>query len=214
VVEIPQAVKFAATEPLDLAAAWPLPPERVLVVFPGGVRAVKAPRVTLRGLEPVAARYPRLRLAYAGPILETPEGDALLEALRARPWARYLGAIPHAQMASLLGQADVVVNSSVSEGGMANSVLEAMALGRPVLASDIEGNRSLVEPEVTGLLFATVEELSAQAERLVGDADLRGRLGAAGRRLVEREYPPHREADGYVGLYRSLGAVPVPGAGV
>jgi glycosyltransferase involved in cell wall biosynthesis len=116
-------------------------------------------------------------------------------------------------MASLLGQADVVVNSSVSEGGMANSVLEAMALGRPVLASDIEGNRSLVEPEVTGLLFGAVEELAAQAERLVADASLRARLGAAGRRLVEREYPPHREADGYVELYRSLGVVPVPRTG-
>jgi glycosyltransferase involved in cell wall biosynthesis len=213
VVEIPQAVRFAATEPLDLAAAWALPADRLLVLFPGGIREVKAPRFALRGLEPVAARHPRLRLAFAGPILAPSEGDALLEALRPRPWARYLGAIPHARMASLLTQADIVVNSSVSEGGMANSVLEAMALGRPVLASDIEGNRSLVEPDVTGLLFSTVEELSAQAERLVEDASLRARLGAAGRRVVEQEYPPHREADGYVGLYRSLGVVPEAQAG-
>ena len=213
VVEIPQAVRFAATEPLDLAASWALPADRLLVLFPGGIREVKAPRLTLQGLEPVAARHPRLRLAYAGPILEDAEGDALLEAIRGHPWARYLGPVPHARMASLLAQADVVVNSSVSEGGMANAVLEAMALGRPVLASDIEGNRSLVEHNITGLLFRTAEELAAQAERLVGDAGLRARLGAAGRRQVEQAYPPHREADAYVALYRSLGVVPAAPAG-
>ena len=213
VVEIPQAVRFPATEPLDLAASWALPSDRLLVLFPGGVREVKAPRLALRGLEPVAARHPRLRLAYVGPVLEASEGDALLDALRARPWARYLGAVPHARMASLLAQADIVVNSSVSEGGMANSVLEALALGRAVLASDIEGNRALVEPDVTGLLFRTVEELAAQAERLVVNAGLRARLGAAGRQRVEQEYPPHREVDAYVALYRSLGVVPAAQAG-
>jgi len=213
VVEIPQAVRFAAREPFDLAAAWALPADRVLVLFSGGIRAVKEPRLALRGLEPVAARHPRLRLAYAGPILERAEGDALLDALRPRPWARYLGAVPHVRMASLLAQADVVVNSSSSEGGMANAVLEAMALGRPVLASDIEGNRSLVEHDVTGLLYGSVAELGAQAERLVGDAGLRARLGAAGRHRIEQAYPPHREADAYVALYRSLGVVPAAQAG-
>lgn len=213
VVTIPQAVRFAATEPFDLSASWVLPSDRLLVLFAGGIRAVKAPGLALRGLEAVAARHPRLRLAYAGPILERAEGEALLDALRTRPWARHLGAVPHVRMASLLAQADVVVNSSKSEGGMANSVLEAMALGRPVLASDIEGNRALVEHGVTGLLFATAEELAAQAERLVVDADLRERLGAAGRRRVAQAYPSHREADAYVTLYRSLGVVPAAQSG-
>jgi glycosyltransferase involved in cell wall biosynthesis len=208
VVEIPQAVRFSGREPFDLAAGWPLPADRLLVLFPGGIRAVKNPRLVLRALEPVVARHPRVRLAYAGPILEPAEGEALLDALRARPWARHLGAVPHAQMASLLAQAEVVVNSSVSEGGMANSVLEALALGRAVLASDIEGNRALVEDEVTGLRFRDQAELTAQAERLVRDPDLRARLGAAGRARVERDYPPERELDAYVDLYRSLGALP------
>jgi glycosyltransferase involved in cell wall biosynthesis len=101
-----------------------------------------------------------------------------------------------------------VVNSSVSEGGMANSVLEALALGRAVLASDIEGNRSLIEHELTGLLFRDQDDLGVQAERLVIDPALRARLGAAGRAHVERNYPPHREIDAYVALYRSLGVRP------
>ena len=209
VVEIPQAVWFDRHDRADMPAEWGRPADHVLVLFPGGIRTVKNPLVVLRGLDPVAARHPRLRLAYAGPVLEPAEGEALLAGLSGRPWARYLGPVPHPQMAALLAAADVVVNSSVSEGGMANSVLEALALGRAVLASDIEGNRSLIEHERTGLLFRDQDDLTVQAERLVTDPALRARLGAAGRARVERDYPPHREIDAYVALYRSLGVLPL-----
>jgi glycosyltransferase involved in cell wall biosynthesis len=205
---VPQAVLFAAAEPFHLAAHWALPPDRVLVLFPAGIRAVKDPRRPLSALDDLAAADPRLRLAYAGPILDAALGRALLADVAARPWTRYLGAVPHGQMASLIGQSDVVLNCSVSEGGLPNSVLEALALGRAVLASDIPGNRGLVEDDVTGLLFADTRAFTAQAARLVADADLRARLGRAGRALVEREYPPARELDGYLTVYGAL--VPIP----
>jgi len=107
-------------------------------------------------------------------------------------------------MPSLLARADVVLNCSISEGGMANSVLEAQALGRAVLAADIPGNRALVEHEVTGLVFASDAELQAAALRLARDAALRARLGAAGGARVAERYPPAREVDGYREVYRRL----------
>ncbi len=87
---------------------------------------------------------------------------------------------------------------------MANSLIEAMACGRPTLAADIEGNRSLVAQEASGLLFRDAAELQTMAERLVVDAGLRARLGAAGRAFVAVEFPPAREIDGYVDVYRDL----------
>jgi glycosyltransferase involved in cell wall biosynthesis len=203
-VVVPQAVAFPEFEPFDLAARWPLPDGRLLVVVPGGIRAVKRPRLPLGPLGRLAMRRPELRLLYAGPILEVAEAEALLAALVSRPWTRYVGVVPHAQMASLLAQADVVLNCSISEGGMANSVLEALAAGRAVLGADIEGNRSLVEDGVTGLLFSSDEELESQAERLAVDPALRARLGAAGRARVRALYPPEREISGYVDVYRRL----------
>ncbi|MBI4627495.1 MAG: glycosyltransferase family 4 protein [Candidatus Rokubacteria bacterium] len=207
IVVVPQAVSLARGERFDLSARWPLPPGRVLFVFPAGLREVKRPRLPLGPLDRVVARRPEVRMLYAGPILDPDEGDALLRALAARPWARHVGAVPHAQMASLLEQADVVLNCSRSEGGMANSILESLALGRAVLASDVEGNRSLVEDGVTGLLFRDEAELAANAERLAADPALRARLGAAGRALVLARYPEAREIDGYLDVYRRL--VPV-----
>jgi glycosyltransferase involved in cell wall biosynthesis len=104
-------------------------------------------------------------------------------------------------MASLLRTADVVLNCSESEGGMANAVLEAQSVGRAVLASSIDGNRSLVEHGVSGLLFRDERELEEGAGRLAGDETLRTRLGAAGRARVLRDFPIDREIDGYLSVY-------------
>lgn len=206
---IPQAALLTTSEPLDLGARWAaLPARRTLFVFPAGVRMVKNPRLPLAPLGRLVARRPEVRLLYVGPLLDPDEAEALLRALGGLSWGRYVGAVPHAQMASLLAQADVVLNCSISEGGMANSVLEALAMGRAVLASDIEGNRSLVDEGVTGLLFRDERDFERQAERLARDPALRDRLGAAGRARVRALYPPEREIDGYLGVYRRLAPVP------
>ena len=204
---VPQAARLDGDDPFDLATRWVLPADRVLFLVPAGIRPVKAPRRPLSPLDRLAAALPRLRLLYAGPVIDPEEGQALLQALAGRPWARYIGSVPHAQMASLVRQADVVINCSVSEGGMANSVLEAMALGRCVLAADIPGNRALVEDGTTGLLFGDDRSLAEAAARLAFDSTLRASLGRQARALVEERYPASREIDGYVAIYRRHAAV-------
>src|SRR5438093_107184 len=116
----------------------------------------------------------------------------------------HVGEVPHSQMASLLSQADVVLNCSISEGGMANSVLEALSLGRAVLASDIDGNRSIITDGATGFLFRDEAEFERRAALLARDPALRERLGRAGCALVAERFPPPREIDGYCDVYREL----------
>ena len=205
IVRVPQAVDLPSDRTFDLDAAWPgLPARRVLFTFPAGIRPVKRPLMPLTAFDALAARHPHVRLLYAGPILDTAEGQQLLAAIAERPWARYVGTVPHDAMASLLAQSDVVLNCSHSEGGMANSVLEALGCGRAVLAADIEGNRSLVAQDVSGLLVRTVSELEAMAERLILDSGLRGRFGSAGREHVASQFPPAREIEGYLAVYGAV----------
>ncbi len=197
---VPQSVRFeqgdaSAPEPRRASGAGPL------LLFPAGIRMVKNPLLPLDPVERLVGRYPGLELHYAGPVLDADQAEALFEAIAGRPWARYLGAVPHRRMPRLLEHADVVLNCSISEGGMANSVLEALALGRAVLASDIEGNRSLVEEGVTGFLFAGPEEFFVKCDRLLADPDLRSRLGAAGRERVRARFTTERELDGYLAVY-------------
>lgn len=203
-VVVPQAASFARGEPFDFDARWPLPSDTRLFVLPAGIRPVKAPRRLLEPFDRVVAAEPRVRLVYVGPVIDAAEGEALARALADRSWARHLGPVAHGAIPGLLARADVVLNCSISEGGMANSVLEALALGRAVLAADIPGNRALIEHEVTGLLFGTDAQLEAGALRLARDSGLRARLGAAGRARVAERYPPAREIDGYLAVYRRL----------
>ena len=204
-VVIPQSVAF---EPPP-AGHWP--PAAALqrapgpiVLFPAGLRSLKRPLLPLEPLDGLVAAHPGLELVYVGPVLDPAVGEALLQTLPSYLWARHLGAVPHHRMPALLEAADVVLNCSLSEGGMANSVLEALALGRAVLASDIPGNRSLVEDGVTGMLFGSLEELGAKADRLLKDPDLRGRLGLAGRERVTARFGRDRETDGYLAAYARL----------
>ena len=205
VARVPQAANLAFEAPFDLEAAWPgLPSARVLFAFPAGIRPIKRPRLPLPAFEALTARYPETRLLYAGPIIDREEGAELLAAITDRPWARYVGTVPHGQMASLLSQSDVVLNCSLSEGGMANSILEALACGRAVLAADIEGNRSLIAHDATGLLFRDTASLTAMAERLIVDGALRARLGATGREHVSKRCSTEREIDGYLAVYHAV----------
>jgi glycosyltransferase involved in cell wall biosynthesis len=211
IVVIPQSVWLEAGPPYTLAERLSLPPDAVVFLFPAGIRMVKNPLLPLPSFDRLAPRFPGARLLYAGPILDPDEGARLLKGVAERPWAAHLGTVPHRRMRSLLEAVDVVLNCSLSEGGMANSVLEALACGRAVLASDIEGNRSLVEDGVTGFLFGGPGEFEAKAVRLIEDPELRRRLGLAGQRRIRELYPPEREVRGYLAEYHRL--VPVPSAG-
>jgi glycosyltransferase involved in cell wall biosynthesis len=198
VTVVPQSVRLMPPKPGE-----PAPPVGgdPCIVFPAGIRPVKRPCLPLLALDGLLRQHPGTRLWYAGPALDPEETRRLRQQLARRPWARYLGAVPHHGMPALLTVADIVLNCSISEGGMANAVLEALALGRAVLASDIPGNRSLVEDGVTGLLFGSEAELADKARRLAGDGGLRRRLGEAGQRLVELRFTPTAETEGYLAVY-------------
>lgn len=189
--------------PYPLGSLLPRRPGEVRFLLPAGIRPVKNVLLPFGPLASLARRY-LLRLLIAGPVIDEAEGARLSGALEGADWASYLGEVPHAQMAALLDEVEVVVNTSLSEGGMANAVLEAMSRGKAVLVSDIEGNRGVVEHGVDGLTFLTAADFERQAGRLIRDPVLRARLGAAARAKVARLYPPAREIDAYLALYRRL----------
>ena len=99
-----------------------------------------------------------------------------------------LGFVPHHELLSLYARAAVVACPSRREGfGVACA--EAMASGRPVVASAVGGLLDLVEDGETGLLVppGDVERLRAALQHLLEDAALRRKLGAAGRRRAAEQ---------------------------
>lgn len=197
---IPQSVELEDGPAFALQERVDLHDECVVFLSLGGVRAVKNLLFPLEPFDRLVTQYPLVRLIYAGPILEPSEGERLFSALLHRPWASYLGEVPHNQMRSLLEAVHVVLNCSHSES-MPNSVLEAMVCARPILASDIDGTRSLVKDGVTGFLFRNHEDFKVKATRLVEDPELRMRLGKSGQSRAQTFLQVGIEADDYLAQY-------------
>jgi glycosyltransferase involved in cell wall biosynthesis len=100
-----------------------------------------------------------------------------------------LGFVPHDQLLRLYGRAAVVACPSRREG-FGVVCAEAMAHGRPVVAAAVGGLRDLVVDGETGLLVppGDVPALRAALERLLGDPELRRRLGAAARERAREAF--------------------------
>jgi len=163
--ELPPGIRLG-NEEYHLRDRHQLAKDATLFLCPAGLRAVKGPLELLELFDQVITHSSDVLLAFCGPIIEEDYSQRFLSALEARPWARYLGAIPTQAMASAMRGADVVVNSSQTEG-LANSLLEAATLGIPILAHKIPGNIAIVQHETNGLLYTSREEFVVYSRQLL-----------------------------------------------
>jgi len=90
--------------------------------------------------------------------------------------------------------------------GLPTALLEAAACGRPLVASDMPGCRSIVIDQLNGLLVPPGDPVAlAQAlAKLLADADLRGRMGAASRQLVLEKFTVEKVNQATLAIYREL----------
>jgi hypothetical protein len=75
-----------------------------------------------------------------------------------------------------------------TRGKCGYKLIQYMACGLPVVASPVGVNRDIVEHGVNGFLAESDDEWRAAVDALLNDADLRRRMGAAGRKKVEEQY--------------------------
>ena len=89
--------------------------------------------------------------------------------------------------------------------GLSQAVLEAMAAGVPVVATDVPGTRDLIEHEASGYLFAPGHRagLARWAEYLLNHPDAARQIGAAGRQRVESEFSAEKMIEGWKRVARN-----------
>lgn len=190
---------------------WGIRDDEIAFLLPAGLRGLKRPFFALDPLERLRTSHPNIRLLITGPLVE-PGYDKEMEArLQGRPWVTWLGGVPREEMGSLLLSADIVLNTSISEG-LSNAVTEAMSLGRPLLAADNPGNREALGfpgpgyHEPTGILFASEAAFIEGARRLIESADLRRSLGEAAKRRADAAFDRGREAGEHLALWKAATA--------
>jgi glycosyltransferase involved in cell wall biosynthesis len=178
---------------------------REVEVIPSGV---DVPAEVGREAEPPHVLYAGRLSAEKGvlELVEAADGLQLVVAgdgpLRARvPGA--LGFVPHDELERFYDRAAVVACPSRREG-FGVTCLEAMAHGRPVVATNVGGLRDLVVDGETGLVVSPRDPaaLRAALQRLLGDEELRRRLGAAARERARERFSWNTVTEATVAAYR------------
>lgn len=178
--------------------------------FIGSFFAWEGLPLLIEALPEVLRRRPDVRLLLVGGGAQ----DALLrETVRRLDLGSvvvFAGQVPHREVADLYEAIDLLVYPRLpmrlTDMVTPLKPLEAMALGKLFVASDVGGHRELVRDRETGVLFraGSREALAAAILELVGDPDLQRRLMAAGPRFIEQERSWDRVVPGYRAVYETV----------
>jgi glycosyltransferase involved in cell wall biosynthesis len=164
----------------------------------------KGQRFLLEAVAALAPRRPHLRLLIAGRRgASSPELDRLLDVPELADRVHVLG--HREDVPELLAASDLFAFPSLFEG-LGGSVLEAMALGLPIVASDLPAVREIVEEGENALLVpvAAPDELADAIDRILRDPSLAHAFGQRSREIFLERFTSTRSADAMIDLYRHL----------
>lgn len=174
---------------------------QIVIIIVANLIPYKGHAELLEALAKLVHRFPDLCLMVVGQ--DRGIGKALkikAEMLGVDEKIQWLG--QRHNIPELLAAADIYVCASHEEG-FSNSLLEALASGKPVVATKVGGNEEMLGGGKFGLLVAPHDSdgLASAIEQLLTDAELRARLGNLGSSIVASRYGEAHMAEQYIAIY-------------
>ncbi len=197
---VPRAAVRLPTNGTDLRRSLGIPRQRFLVFLPGGLRPIKGQHRAISLVSVLRAAGADVEMILAGPDQDATYAAEVRALCQNHAGVRVLPTLAHDRMGAAYVDADVVLNTSFSEGA-APTILEAGILGRPVVAADVPGNRDLIRHKETGLLFAEEEDMAKQVLALYRNRSAAGSLGVRIREDFQRRFDADREIAGLLSAY-------------
>ena len=199
---------------LDLDALAGLPPAQPATVRVGMVATMarwKGQEIFLRALSMLSKEHQIRGYLIGGPVYATNGSQYALDELRkmARNYAidgriGFTGYVK--DTAAAIRALDVVVHASTQPEPFGLVVAEAMACGKPVIASRAGGVTEIISENETALSHrpGDATQIASSIVHLASDCRLRQRLGQNGRRRAEQYFDPSRLAEQVVPIYRAI----------
>jgi glycogen(starch) synthase len=203
-----------APRPVDVSLKQTLGLDGCFVVgFIGSVRRLEGLDQVIEAFKEVHRSAPHARVLIVGEGTDTKRLAGLAAAAGLSEVVRFTGLVPYDQILRYYSIMDVLayprIDAPINQMVTPLKPLEAMAMGKVCLASDVGGLKELIEDGVTGLLFAAgeVREVTEKILRLASDKGLRDRLSAQAQSTVRREREWSTLAMRYVDIYHRAGAL-------
>lgn len=180
------------TNASELRDVWHVPPDAPLLGVVGRLSRQKGHAVLLAALPQVWACFPEVHVVFVG--AGEMEAELRDQAARIDETGRihFAGKLSRDDMVLALAAFDVFVLPSLYEG-LPFAVVEAMAAGKPIVATRVDGTAEAITEDVTGMLVppGDAPSLAAALIRLLGNSALRLRLGQAARAEAVRRFDQH-----------------------
>jgi glycogen(starch) synthase len=180
------------------------------VLYVGRLERAKGIGVLAEAIPQVIRQVPRARFLIAGYDRPTSRGKSQQRELE-EGFARagimasveFAGAVEQSKLPALYAQADVCVVPALQYESFSYTCAQAMASGKPVVATRVGGMSETVRDGLAGLIVkpGDARELTGSILRLLKDKDLRVRMGRAGREKVLREFDPVKVAEKNLEVY-------------
>ena len=157
----------------------------------------------IRAFAELKIRGLKLKIAGEGP--DRGRLEKLIKSLRLEWQIELMGLQSRDQIKKLIAEAEIVVNCSKVHETFGLAALEAMAMGKAIIASKVGAIPELIKHRQNGLLYdaADAGDLKRQLELLLRDGRLRRRLASAARRTANA-YRPEAHAKKLIGLFEKL----------
>lgn len=113
----------------------------------------------------------------------------LARSLKVRNNIRFIGSVPHEELSTYLASSEIYVSTSISDGGIAVSTLEAMACGLPPIITNVGDNNKWIKNGENGFIFEIKksDELAHRIIFLLKNKETRIKFGKINRRIIEEK---------------------------
>ena len=197
---VPRGLETLPTQGTDLRRSLGIPRSRFVILLAGGLRPIKGQHRAMGLVTTLRNNGIDAEMIVVGPEQDPDYATEIRTGIATEDGVRLLPALSRQRMGAAYMDADVVLNTSFDEG-MSPVILEAGALGRPVVASDVAGNRSLVRHKETGFLFGDAADLARSVVAIQRNRAAAGAMGVRLREDLTRRFDAGAEIDRLLSAY-------------
>jgi len=177
--------RFVAADGARVRARYAAEGFAKIVLYVGRLESQKDVATLLRAVPPVVERYPETLFLIGGNGSEEEMLRRLCHELRVERNVAFAGFIQPGEVPEYFRACDVFVLPSLWED-RAGVLVEALAAGRPAVATDTQGTAEVIQDGTTGFIVEPrrPDQIAERLVQLLGDEDLAARMGAAGQRFI------------------------------